>query len=195
MIAVFTSAIFRFRLCSFRRNTMSKFVKQLVTNEIAKRLDGVPYLMLVGLTGIDANKTVNLRASLSAKGIRLLVIKNSLARRATEGTPLAPAFQEMAGAYAVCWGASDIVTLAKELVKLTKDKTLQGFEIRGAVLDGEALGATQAIDISTWPTREEQIAILLGQILGVGAKLSGQFIAFGGRLASQIEKLAEKGEH
>ena len=150
--------------------------------------------MLVGLTGIDANKTVNLRATLADKGIKLLVIKNSLAKRATEGTPLAPAFAKMAGAYALCWGTSDIVALAKELVKLTKDKNLQGFEIRGAVLDGEALGAAQAIEVSKWPTREEQIAILLGQILGVGAKLSGQFIAFGGKLASQIEKIAEKGD-
>jgi len=172
---------------------MSKFVKQLVTNDISKRLDGVQYLMLVGLTGIDANKTVNLRATLASKGIDLLVIKNSLARRATEGTILAAAFQDMRGAYAVCWGATDIVSLAKELVKLTREKALQGFEIRGAVLDGEALGAVQAFDISKWPTREEQIAILLGQILGVGATLSGQFIAFGGKIASQIEKIAEKG--
>ena len=172
---------------------MSKFVKQLVTDGIAKRLDGVPYLMLVDLTGIDSNKTVNLRATLASKGINLLVIKNSLAQRATEGTPLAPAFENMSGAYALCWGATDIVTLAKELVKLTKEKTLQGFEIRRAVLDGEALAAAQAVDISKWPTREEQIAIVLGQILGVGAKLSGQFIAFGGKIASQIEKIAENG--
>jgi len=173
---------------------MSKYVKQLVTNEIAKRLDGVEYLVLVGLTGINANKTVDLRATLADKGINLLVVKNSMARRATEGTVLAAAFQGLSGACAVCWGASDIVSLAKELVKLTKDKTMQGFEIRGAILDGEALGAAQAIDVSKWPTREEQIAILLGQILGVGATLSGQFIAFGGKIASQIEKIAEKGE-
>ena len=173
---------------------MSKFVKQLVTNDIALRLDGVQYLMLVGLTGINANKTVALRATLAEKGINLRVIKNSLAQRATKDTPLAPAFDNMTGAYALCWGASDIVALAKELVKLTKDKALQGFEIRGAVLDGEAFGPAQAMEVSKWPTREEQIAILLGQILGVGATLSGQFISFGGKLASQIEKIAEKGE-
>ena len=174
---------------------MSKFVKQLVSNDLAKRLDGVQYLMLVGLTGIDANKTVTLRANLAEKGINLRVIKNSMARRATKDTPLAPAFEQMTGAYAICWGASDIVALAKELVKLTKDRTMQGFEIRGAVLDGEAFGPAQAIEVSKWPTRQEQIAILLGQILGVGAKLSGQFIAFGGKLASQIEKIADGGNN
>ncbi|MDR1962253.1 MAG: 50S ribosomal protein L10 [Planctomycetaceae bacterium] len=171
---------------------MSKFVKQLITDAVAKRLDGVQYLILVGLTGIDANKNKNLRVNLASKGINLMVIKNSLARRATEGTPLAAAFQNLTGSYALCWGASDIVSLAKELVKLTKDKNLQGFEIKGAVLDGEALGAEQAVDVSKWPTREEQISLLLGQIVGVGATLSGQFIALGGALASQIVKLAEK---
>jgi len=170
---------------------MSKFVKQLVTKDIAKRLDGVQYVMLVGLTGINANKTVNLRATLADKGINLLVVKNSMARRATENTVLAAAFQGIDGPCAVCWGATDIVSLAKELVKLTKDRTLQGFEIRGALLDEEFLGTAQAMEISKWPTREEQIALLLGQILGVGAKLSGQFISFGGKLASQIEKIAE----
>ena len=170
---------------------MSKFVKQLVTNDIAKRLDGVPYLILVGLTGVDANKTVNLRAALDSKEINLMVVKNSLAKRATEGTLLASAFQNIRGSHAVCWGASDIVTLAKELVKLTKDKNLQGFEILGAVLDGERLEAAQAVDVSKWATREEQIAILLGQILGVAATLSGQFIVLGSKLASQIEKIAD----
>jgi ribosomal protein L10 len=98
----------------------------------------------------------------------------------------------MAGSYALCLGSSDIVSLGKELEKLTKDKSLQGFEIKGAVLDGEALGAEQAVEVSKWPTREEQISLLLGQIVGIGAKLSGQFIAIGGALASQIVKLAEE---
>ncbi|MDR3199615.1 MAG: 50S ribosomal protein L10 [Planctomycetaceae bacterium] len=171
---------------------MSKFVKQLITDTVAKRLEDTQYLILVGLTGIDANKNKDLRANLASKGISLMVIKNSLARRAAEGTPLAAAFQKMTGSYALCWGSSDVVSLAKELVKLTKDKTLQGFEIKGAVLDGEALGPEQAVEVSKWPTREEQISMLLGQIVGIGAKLSGQFIAIGGALASQIVKLAEK---
>ncbi len=173
---------------------MSKFVKQLVTTGVAKRLDGVQYLMLVSLTGIDANKNKDLRASLADKGIDLMVIKNSLARRAVAGTNLAAAFEDLKGSYALCWGASDIVSLAKELVKITKDKTMQGFEIKGAVMDGEALTSSMAIDVSKWPTREEQISLLLGQIIGVGSKLSGQLIANGSALASQLSKIADNEE-
>ena len=173
---------------------MSKYVKQLIADGIKKRLDGVHYLMLVGLSGVDANANKNLRTALADKGIELMVIKNSLARRATEGTDLAAAFAKMDGAYALCWGASDVVALAKELVKLSKDKSYKGFEIKGAVMDGEALDAVQAVEVSKWPTREEQISLLLGQIVGVGSKLSGQLIAMGGALASQIAKLGEDKE-
>ncbi len=173
---------------------MSKFVKQLVADGVAKRLDGVQYLFLVGLTGIDANKNKNLRANLADKGIDLLVIKNSMAKRASQGTTLAPAFENLKGSYAICWGASDVVSLAKELVKISKDKTLEGFEIKGGVMDGEALTAAMAVDVSKWPTREEQISLLMGQIVGVGAKLSSQLIAAGGALASQISQIAEKEE-
>jgi len=173
---------------------MSKYVKQLITDGIRKRLEGVHYLMLVSLSDVNANANKNLRTALAGKGIELMVIKNSLARRATEGTDLATAFEKMNGAYALCWGASDVVALAKELVKLSKDKAYKGFEIKGAVMDGEALTSTQAIEVSKWPTREEQISLLLGQIVGVGSRLSGQFLAMGGALASQIAKLGEEKE-
>ncbi|MDR0870693.1 MAG: 50S ribosomal protein L10 [Planctomycetaceae bacterium] len=173
---------------------MSKFVKQLITDGVAKRLDGVQYLLLVSLTGIDANKNRDLRTNLAGKGINLMVIKNSLARRATEGTVLAAAFKDLAGSHAIVWGAGDVVSLAKEIVALTKDKALQGFEVKGAVIDGESLTAIQAVEVAKWLTREEQISVLVGQITGVAAKLSGQLIAMGGAIASQIEKIAEKGE-
>ncbi|MDR2641887.1 MAG: 50S ribosomal protein L10 [Planctomycetaceae bacterium] len=171
---------------------MSKYVKQLITKEIRNRLDGANYLMLVNLTGIDANVNKDIRANLARKGINLMVIKNSLAGRAADNTSLASAFKNLTGANAICWGASDIVALAKELVALTKGKDTKGFEIKGAILDGETFDAAQATEISKWLTREEQISVLVGQIVSIGAMLSGQIISVGGAVASQIAKVAEK---
>lgn len=170
---------------------MSKFVKQLVTDKLKERLTDVNYAFLVSLVGIDANRNHALRSTLEERGINMTMIKNSMARRATEGTPLAPGFEKIDGACAVCWGSTDVVNLAKELVKLTRDKTLKGFEIKAAVLDGEALDSKQAVEVSKWPTREEQISLLLGQIVGVGGKLNSQLISVGGAIASQIKQIAE----
>ncbi len=171
---------------------MSKFVKQLLTDGVKSRLTDVQSLLLVSMVGLNANTTHKLRGALAEKGIQMMVIKNSMAARATEGTPLAAGFKDLRGAHALCWGATDIVALAKEIVKLSKDKAYKGFEVRGAVIDGEAYNAAGAEDVSKWPTREEQISILLGQIVGVGAKLSGQFIGIGAALVSQIKQIAEK---
>ncbi|MGL6226126.1 MAG: 50S ribosomal protein L10 [Thermoguttaceae bacterium] len=171
---------------------MSKFVKQLVTDQLKQRLEGVKYAMLVSLVGITAKKNHTLRSTLAAKGIEMQVIKNSLAARATEGTEIAAGFKGLGGACAVCWGASDVVALAKELVKLSKDKTLKGFAVKAAVIDGEAYNAEEAVKVSDWLTREEQISVLVGQIVGVGSKLSSQFISVGGALASQIKQKSEE---
>ncbi len=167
---------------------MSKFVKNIITEDLRKRLTGVENALLVNLVGMQVNDSNKLRASLAEKGVRVMVIKNSLAARATAGTSLEAAFSGLTGTAALCWGASDIVSLAKEVVKVTKEKQFQKFSIIGGVLDGEAFDAKQAVEISKWPTREEQIAILLGQITGVGSKLSSQLLAGGANIASQIKQ-------
>lgn len=171
---------------------MSKFVKNIITEELKKRLGGVENALLVNLVGMQVNDSNKLRAVLAEKDVRIMVVKNSLAARAVAGTSLEAAFKGITGNTAVCWGASDIVSLAKEVVKVTKEKQFAKFSILGGVLDGEAFAAPQAIEISKWPTREEQIAILLGQITGVASKLSSQLTSCGANLASQIKQRWDK---
>ena len=127
-------------------------------------------------------------ANCAQKDIHLLVVKNSMARRATEGTPLAPAFEGVEGTLAVVWGGEDFISLVKEVTRLDKSNEYEQFEARGGVMDGEQLTADRVREISKWPNRQEQLSILSGQILSPGAQLSSQLIGPGGALASQIEK-------
>lgn len=171
---------------------MSKFVKNIITEHLRKRLDGVEHALLVNVVGMEVNDSNRLRSVLAEKGASVMVIKNSLAARACQGTPLAAAFEKLGGTTAICWGLSDIVSLAKEVVKVTKDKQFAKFSILGGIMDGEAFDANQAIEVSKWPSREEQIALLLGQITGVGSKLASQINAGGANLASQIKQRWDK---
>ncbi|MEM6691024.1 MAG: 50S ribosomal protein L10 [Planctomycetota bacterium] len=174
---------------------MSKYVKQLVTRDIARRLEGVEDAVLVSTSGMDANTTNELRGELEAKDIHMLVVKNSLARRATEGTSLAPAFEGAKGQVSVCWGSTDFVSLVKEVVRLDKDEEkYDKFEAAGGVMDSEALDAEGLKAVSKWPSREEQIAMLVGQILGPGSQLSAALLGPGKQLASQVKKISEGDE-
>jgi ribosomal protein L10 len=173
---------------------MSKYVKNLITSDLSKRLDGVQEAVFVNVIGLDANQSVGLRKDLREKNIQLLVIKNSLAKRATEGTPLATALNSAEGSLAIMWGAEDIVTLAKEAIRLDSDKNMEAFKARGGVMGEEPLSAERVKEISKWPSREEQLSILAGQILGPGRNLAAALIGPGGALASQIEQKSKDGD-
>ncbi len=170
---------------------MSKYVKNLITDALREQLQSVHDALLVNMIGLDANSNTKLRAELRGKNIHVLVVKNSLAARATQGTTLAPLFDGLNGTSAVCWGGEDIVSLAKVITKIVKEEKYPRFETRGGVMDGERLTAPQVEQVSKWPSRTEQLSILLGQILSPGANLVSQLTSVGGALASQIEQKAE----
>jgi len=171
---------------------MSKYVKKLVTDHLRQRFEGVSDALLVNVIGLDANATNRLRTELVSKDINVMVVKNSLAARATEGTPLNPMFQGLTGTAAVCWGSEDIVSLAKEIMELTKREEYEAFQNRGGVMDGEQLSPEQVAEVSRWPSRTEQLSILIGQILGPGANLAGQLGGPGSALAGQIGQISEE---
>lgn len=170
---------------------MSKLVKKMLSDHLRRRLEGVEHALVVTVAGLDAQRTFKLRRELRAKNINLMVVKNSVARRAVEGTPLAAAFEQMEGALAVVWGGEDPVSLAKEVVRLAEDKNYAPFAARGGVVEGSRLTAEQVKEVSKWPSRAEQLSLLVGQILGPASKLAAQLLGPGGRLASQVKQLAE----
>ncbi|HEY6563078.1 MAG TPA: 50S ribosomal protein L10 [Pirellulaceae bacterium] len=173
---------------------MSKYIKDLMTKELSGRLEGVKDAVVVNVVGLNSLATFELRKQLREKNIRLLVVKSSLAQRATEGTPLAGAFGGCEGPLAIMWGAEDMVALAKEAMRLHRSKDVEAFQARGGVMDGESLSATRLEEVSKWPTREEQLSILMGQILSPGRNLVGALLGPGGALASQIKQLSEEKE-
>ena len=171
---------------------MSKYLKELMTNELKTRLDGVSDALVVDVIGMEANANVELRRALREKNMHLMVVKNSLARRATEGTALAAAFEGASGTSAVVWGGEDVVSLAKEVVRLAKEAEYEPFSAKGGVMDGEKLTSADVEAVSKWPSREEQLSLLMGQILGPGATLSAQLLGPGKQLASQVEQQSEE---
>ena len=115
-----------------KADAMSKFVKDLLTKDLQNRLEGVDDCVVADVIGLDANTTSTLRKRLREKGIGLMVVKNSLARRATEGTSLQNAFEGAEGTNAVLWGAEDFISLVKEVNELDKDdEAFEKFETRG----------------------------------------------------------------
>jgi len=170
---------------------MSKAMKDMLVDDLKGRLAGVGEVIVVSLGKLDAQKTTALRQALRKKKIHLQLVKNSLARRAMSGTPLAPALERAEGMLAIAWGGEDVVDLAKELDRLQGVKDFEGFECRCGALDGARLEAADVKSVAKWPSRAEQLSILSGQISSLGSTISAQIISAGGTLAGQLKTRCE----
>jgi large subunit ribosomal protein L10 len=173
---------------------MSKVVKKLVSRDISSRLNGVNDAIVANIVGMTGEENYNIRKTLREQGIGVMVVKRTMAARATDGTSLRPAFDNQAGSMAVIWGCEDFVSLTRTITKMVNSGQFPKLEIKGGVMDGDALTADQVKKVSKWPSRQEQISLLVGQILSPGATLSGQLVGPARKIAGQVKKLIENQE-
>ena len=170
---------------------MSKKVKNLITGELKKRFDGIDGVAVISPAGIDGTKNHGIRSKLHEKGLRMTVVKNNLARRATEGTKLQGFDKLLDGPSAVVYGQASIATIARSL--LEEKKNNDKIELRGVFFDGEIYPGEKGVEqVSKLPTREEAIANVLAAILGPGRKLAAALRGPGGKLGAILKTIEEK---
>ena len=178
---------------------MSKRIKGLIESEIGGKLGGVESLAVINPRGIDGNKTNAMRRKFRESGLKMTVVKNTLARRAGQGKavegyeqlldgPSAIVYTEMKDGQAVA-GAS---TIARQLLDLKKaDDTL---ELRGFFFDGDVYAGAEGVEtVSKLPTREEAIGLVLAAALSPARKLAGIFKG-AGNVAGLIKAVETKRE-
>ena len=172
---------------------MSKLIKGLVQKEIAKRLGDVDGVAVINPRGIDAMKNNQIRRRLRAKGVRMTVVKNTLAKRAVGDGKLKGFDALLDGPSAVIYGEASISTIAR--LVLEEKKTDEKIELRGIFFDGEVYVGDKGVEqVSKLPTREEAIGQIVALILAPGAKLSGIFKGQAGKVASLIKAVEERAE-
>ena len=170
---------------------MSKKIKNLIEKQFGGKFADLEGVAVINPRGLDGNKNNGLRKVLHGKGLKMLVVKNTLARRAAESTKLKGFDTLLDGPSAVIYGKAALPDVAKLL--LAEKKTNETLELRGIFFDGEAYAGEAGVKtISSFPTREEAIAGIVGAILGAGggvvAALQGPGGAIGGILSAIEDK-------
>ena len=169
---------------------MSKPVKALIRDELTQRLEGVTSLAIVGLTGINAITTSEIRKRLSEKEIRLLVVKNALARQAFKACGLDVACDLLDGPCALVYGGDNVVSIVRELFDIRKEQAKE-LVVKAAVMDGEPFGPDRVDALSKFPTRDEAIGTIVSCALAPGMKLAACILAPGSKIASLIKTIEE----
>ena len=173
---------------------MSKYIKGLLQADLEKRIvnDNIrDFLVLstLGVGGVDNNV---MRGELKGKGIKLMVVSNSLFKKAMENQKMGAASELLDGCCTIAYGGDSIVDVAKEMVVWAKK--LKAIEVKGAFLDGSVMDSEAANKISEMSTRGELLSQIVTLIHSPGAAVASALRSPGGIIAGCIETLSEDDE-
>ena len=168
---------------------MSKIIKNHIIAELEETLQDRGEVLVVdvsNMSGVDANV---LRVDLKGKGIGMLTVKNSLARRACENVGLESLATVLDGPSTLVWGGEDIVALSREITRWAKES--KQLEIKGGVVEGQTLDAGGVDRLSKSPGRPELLSMIAGAILGPGGTIAAALLGPGGTVAGAIKSLVD----
>ena len=167
--------------------------KETVVAELAERLRQTQTLIVADYRGLTMKEIDALRTRLLEHGARFTVVKNTLTRRAAEvaGADAVLALLEGPTAIAFLESDGDPVAVAKALADAARETRV--LQIRGGILDGQAISEDEVKSLATLPPLEA----LRGQVLGAVASplitLVGLFAAplrdLVGLIDARIEQL------
>lgn len=115
--------------------------------------------VLFGFAGLKVNEVTELRRQVRGTQSKYVVVKNTLALRATKGTALEGVAEHFTGPTAVAYNRSNPVALAKVLTAFAK--TNPNLVFKAAIVEGQAVPAAQIQVIADLPSREQLVSKLL----------------------------------
>lgn len=133
--------------------------KKATVAEISGSIANAQTMVIAEYRGISVESMTKLRANARKESVYLHVLKNTLARRAVEGTSFAALADQMKGplVYAV---SEDPVAAAKVLHQFSK--TDDKIVIKAGSYNGDLMDAAQVAELASIPSRDELLAKLLG---------------------------------
>jgi large subunit ribosomal protein L10 len=157
--------------------------KKAVVAEVSGEVAQAQTIALAEYRGIEVGELTVLRKKAREAGVYLHVLKNTLVRRAVEGTPFAELSSQLVGP--LIYGISkDPVAAARVLNDFAK--TNDKLVIRAGAYAGKVLDKAGVQALASIPSREELIARLLGVMQSPVSGFAGALAA----LAKQRETAA-----
>jgi large subunit ribosomal protein L10 len=169
----------------------SKAQKQKDLDALTEQFKNAKAAMVVGFQKMTVAKDQELRNQLREAGVSYEVVKNTLARRASEGTALKGAAEHFKGVTAVALSNGDPVGLSKAISKFTKANP-DIFTFKAGVVEGKVVALNEVEAIATLPSKEELIAKIMFLINCQAQRLATVISAVPRNLAVVVKQVSEQ---
>jgi large subunit ribosomal protein L10 len=152
----------------------------------------VSTVILTTFQGITVEQDTKLRRAVEAAGGEYKVVKNTLAQRASKGTPAEPLMKELAGTNSIAWTTADPVALAKALTKVAKD--VPAFQFRAGVVQGRVVSIAEIQQLANLPSKEELYGKIMFLLNAPAQRIASAMKAVSRNMAAVVNEAAKEGK-
>jgi large subunit ribosomal protein L10 len=163
--------------------------KVAVVEAVRARLDDADGAVVTEYRGLTVAEMASLRRALRAVGGDYKVFKNTLVRRAVEGSAHAPLTDLLEGPTAIAFVRGDVSAVAKALRDFAR--VAPSLVVKGGVLDGSLLDAAELGALADLPSRDVLLAMLAGALAAPMRSMAGLLVALPQGLAYGLSALLE----
>jgi large subunit ribosomal protein L10 len=171
---------------------MPKPEKEQAVSVLEERLKKSKALVFTDFHGLSASEMVELRRELRQHGLEYRVVKNSVARLATERLGIKDTDSYFRGPTGLCIGYDDPVLAFKISHALTKK--FERYKIKGGVLEGVVVSAAEAEQLANLPSRHELLAMLVNTMQAPIQQLASVLQAVIRDFVSVLDEVRKKRE-
>ncbi len=145
--------------------------KVATVDELKAKVDGTSTAVVTEYRGMTVAQISTLRRQLRTLDADYKVFKNTLVRRAIEGTAVAPLEEFLVGPTAIAFVNGDISAVAKALRDFAK--ATPTLVVKGGVLDGKALNLSDLTALADLPSRDVLLARFAGLLASPLSTMAG----------------------
>jgi large subunit ribosomal protein L10 len=168
--------------------------KQAVVAEVAKVAASAHSAVAAEYRGLSVAQLTTLRVKARETGVYLRVVKNTLARRAVQGTEFECLQSSLVGPLILAFSQDDPGAAARLFMDFLKEKANEKLVVKALAVGGQAYPANELDRLASLPTRNEAIGLFMATLRAPLDKLARTLNEIPGKLVRTIDAIRQQKE-
>ena len=166
--------------------------KKAIVAEVNETATSALSLVIADARGVTVDGMTALRKDARESSVTLRVVRNTLARRALEGTEYECITGSLSGPSLFGFSMEDPGAAARLFKEFAKENKL--FEVKALAVSGQMLGAEQLDVLAKLPTRDQALAMLMSVMKAPATKLVQTMNEVPGKLVRTLAAVRDQKE-
>ena len=168
--------------------------KQAVVAEVNEIAANAHSAIAAEYRGLSVGQMADLRTKARQNGVYMRVVKNTLAKRAVEGTDFACLNKVLVGPLILAFSQEDPGAAARVLKDFLKDKSNAALVVKALSIGGQVLPAAELERLASMPTREQALSTLMATMKAPLDKFARTLNEVPGKLVRTVEAIRQQKE-